>query len=85
MNGTQKFVDSFYRQNGPCCAGCDHWQWHNSAVGDCTKSAPVSASERHSMLGMQSCSTELKAGHILTKRDHVCGDFIDTYNWKEKP
>lgn len=80
-NSKQRFIDDFYKSHGDCCAGCDHWQWHNTAVGDCTKSAPVSSRERHSMLGVTGCSSEPSAGHILTKRDHVCGDFIDTHEW----
>lgn len=78
----QRIIDKFYKDNGRCCAGCDWWRWHNSVVGDCTKSAPVSAEERYSMIGITSYSLQLEAGHILTKRDHSCGDFIDT---DEKP
>ena len=74
---TQQMIDKFYKSKGSCCAGCDYWRWHNSVVGDCMKSAPVGGSERHSMLDIQSLSVELKAGHILTKRDHLCGEFID--------
>lgn len=77
----QKFIDEYYKLNGPCCAGCDWWKWHNVMVGDCTKSAPVAGEERVSMLSIESCSKQLEAGHILTKRDHLCGDFIDTHEW----
>jgi len=75
----QKYVDHFYKKNGPCCAGCDWWRYHNSSIGECTKSAPVSASERLSMIGIESLSGDIGAGHILTKRDHLCGDFVDTH------
>ena len=74
----QNFIDKFYKDNGPCCAGCDWWRWYNSVLGECTKSAPVSAEERHAMLNMEFCSMQLGAGHILTRRDHLCGDFIDS-------
>lgn len=58
----QKAVDRFYKQHGgPCCAGCDWWRFHNSAIGECTKSAPVAASERYGMLGFHSASIELEA------------------------
>ena len=77
----QKCVDDFYRKHGPCCAGCDHWRYINVVVGECTKSAPVSGAERASMLGYESCSLSIDAGHILTQRDHVCGDFLDTHDW----
>lgn len=78
MIGKRKAVDKFYQENGPCCAGCDNWRYINSVVGECIKSAPVSESERTSMLGMESCSMTAGAGHILTQRDHLCGGFVDT-------
>lgn len=77
----QRSHDRFYHEHGPCCAGCDWWQWHNSRVGECTRSAPVPGIQRVSMIGMTSPSLEPAAGHILTLRDHVCGQFEDTYDW----
>ena len=29
------------------------------------------------MLGFEGMSISIPAGHILTRRDHVCGDFVD--------
>lgn len=83
MTDMQEHIDRFYKEHGDCCAGCDHWRWHNSVVGDCTKTAPVSARERYSMLGAGAASVTIvnRAGHILTKREHVCGEFEDTYDW----
>ena len=80
----QKILDDFYKKNGNCCAGCDHWRWHKSVVGDCTKSAPVSGADRVSMLGIQSNSMSIQSGHIMTERSHVCGDFIDTHKWEKE-
>ena len=77
MSKTQSFVDKFYADNGDCCSGCDHWRFHNSVVGECIKSAPVSGYERYSMIGIKSCSMEAEAGHIMTERGHLCGDFKD--------
>jgi hypothetical protein len=37
----QAIVDAFYKQHGPCCAGCDWWRWHNTLVGECMRTAPV--------------------------------------------
>lgn len=73
----QSLIDKFYESHGKCCAGCDWWRWHNRYIGDCTKSAPVSGVERYSMLGFEGMSISIPAGHILTRRDHVCGDFVD--------
>lgn len=78
---TQQSVDKFYLNHGPCCAGCDWWRYFNGAAGECIKSAPVSGSERIAMLGIESPSSEPGAGHVMTKRDHWCGEFIDTHDW----
>lgn len=78
---TQEAVDAFYQQHGPCCAGCDWWRYYNSTVGECIKSAPVSGAERTAMLGIQSLSMQIGAGHALTTRDHFCGDFVDSHDW----
>jgi hypothetical protein len=74
---TQAIVDAFYAQHGPCCAGCDWWRWHNSVAGECIRSAPVAGAERFAMLGMSYCSLPLEAGHVMTLRDHYCGEFRD--------
>ena len=37
------------------------------------------------MLGMSGCSLLLQAGHILTLRDHHCGDFKDEFDWSSLP
>ncbi len=76
----QAIVDAFYKQHGPCCAGCDWWRWYNSVAGECIRTAPVSGSERVAMLGVTGSSLPLGAGHIMTLRDHVCGEFRDTEN-----
>lgn len=75
---TQAVVDKFYRDHGPCCAGCDWWRWYNSAVGECIRTVPVAGAERYAMLGISWTSYPLKAGHIMTPREHVCGEFLDT-------
>lgn len=74
----QESVDAFARARGPCCAGCDWWRWHTVAIGECTRSAPVAATQRVAMLGVTALSLRIGAGHVLTPRDHVCGDFQDT-------
>ena len=77
MKETQDAVDSFYKLNGNCCAGCDWWRFFNSVLGECIKSAPVSGSDRMSMTGMYLTSVNVDSGHIITNRDHLCGDFKD--------
>ena len=83
---TQKRVDHYYRsekKGKPCCAGCDWWRYKNAVIGDCTKSAPVSGLDRIGMLEIHSVSLLVDSGHVLTYRNHVCGDFVDTYEWNE--
>jgi hypothetical protein len=82
---TQRIVDAFYTQHGPCCAGCDWWGRANSVAGECRKSAPVSGAERIAMLGMTCTSLPLAAGHIMTLREHHCGDFKDVFDWAILP
>ncbi len=77
----QARIDEFYMRHGPCCAGCDWWRFHNSVSGECTKTVPVAGSERAGMLGMTRVSANVESGHIMTKRDHHCGEFIDSYDW----
>lgn len=74
----QHYIDKFYKENGDCCAGCDHWRWHNTAVGECIKNAPVSSQDRIAMLGLESLSLPVGAGHIFTPREHWCCDFFDS-------
>lgn len=83
-------ADKYYLSKGknPCCAGCDFWITDEyGIVGECNKSALVSAKERHSLLGknIKGLSIDLSsdAGHILTKRDYKCGNFKDSFNWEE--
>ncbi len=72
---TQACLDTYADKHNPCCAGCDWWRWHNSVVGDCTRTAPLSGAERIAMLGVSRTSFPVPAGHIMTMRDHVCGEF----------
>ena len=81
----EEIIDRFYVVHGPCCAGCDWWAPANSLVGECRRSAPVSGAQRVSMLGMRSPSIQPEAGHIMTKREHHCGDFKDEFDWGTLP
>lgn len=81
----QEHIDRFYFSHGPCCAGCDWWRHINSHVGECTKSAPVKENTKYAMLGITGCSLKLDAGHVLTRYDHLCGDFKDNFDWSSLP
>lgn len=84
-SGAGEYVDRFYMRHGPCCAGCDWWTYHNSVAGECSRSAPVSGAERIGMLGMTACSLPLQAGHVMTPREHYCGEFKDSFDWTILP
>lgn len=81
----QEFIDRFYFRHGPCCAGCDWWRHINSLVGECLKSAPTAGQDRGLMLGTDKWSMRLPAGHMLTPRQHHCGDFKDGFDWSLLP
>ncbi len=80
-----RILDRFYVEHGPCCAGCDWWAHANSLVGECRRSRPVSGAERVDMLGIRSSSLRPSAGHILTRREHRCGEFRDEFDWTTLP
>ena len=75
---TQAILDQFYKERGPCCAGCDWWRWHNTVAGECIRTVPVAGHERLAMLGVTWTSYPAQAGHIMTPRDHHCGEFFDS-------
>ena len=82
----QESVDTFYHwKSGPCCAGCDWWRSLSSLVGECHRSAMVSGDDRMLALGIEWCSLPFGAGHAVTKRDHVCGEFKDEFDWSSLP
>ncbi len=83
MIDRQNIIDHFYIENGDCCAGCDWWRHINSVIGECIKSSPVSGPERSSIFGLLSNPCLNESGHPLTRRDHYCGDFKDSYDWDD--
>lgn len=81
----QEVIDTFFWKTGRCCAGCDWWHHFNSVAGECTRSAPVSGTDRFAMLGLTGISANVGAGQIMTRRDHVCGEFRDSFDWSSLP
>lgn len=37
------------------------------------------------MLGMERSSHRFGAGHVITNREHHCGDFKDEFDWATLP
>jgi hypothetical protein len=85
MGAIQEHVDTFYFRNGYCCAGCDHWRWISSLVGECLQSRIVPGHERLSMLGISRSSAPTDCGHAITRRDYHCGLFKDGFDWTSLP
>lgn len=81
----QERLDAFYFKQGPCCAGCDWWSPVNSIAGECTRTVPVDGIQRFAMLGVTGSSLPPSAGHIMTLREHHCGEFKDEFDWTSLP
>lgn len=84
-DASQEAADRFYHAHGRCCAGCDWWARVNSVAGECRRGPPVGGREKVALLGIEGCSIPAEAGHILTPRGHVCGEFRDTFDWASLP
>jgi hypothetical protein len=84
-DATQESVDRFYWSRGKCCAGCDWWRHLDSVAGECIRTAPVSGHARLSLIGITTASAHVGAGHIITPREHVCGEFSDAFDWSSLP
>ena len=84
-NRVQEVLDRFYTVNGPCCAGCNWWHHANSVAGECRRSAPVAGEQRYAMLGIYGSSLPMTAGHVMTMREHHCGEFKDDFDWLSLP
>lgn len=71
-------IAKFAAAHGRCCAGCDHWNPYNSVAGECTRTAPVGGGvDRVALLGITQTSANIGAGHVLTPRDHSCGEYLE--------
>lgn len=81
----QELLDTFYHQNGPCCAGCDWWRSLNSRAGECRRSTMIPGADRPASLGFEGVSFAIGAGHAMTLREHVCGEFKDEFDWSSLP
>lgn len=82
----QRKADSFYNEHGPCCSGCDHWSpLRGAEAGECLKSQLMERRIAIQNIGINSASDELNKGvsHAITKKDYLCSNFVDTYDWGE--
>lgn len=78
-------ADKFYMENGNCCSGCDHWRGMGGTIGECTNSKIMPWKDIMGFLGWENCTMNGKAGHAITRRDYVCGQFKDDFNWESLP
>ena len=77
----QKKKDQLYWQNGPCCAGCDHWISDKALTGVCDASPIVSGKEVLKSIGITWSTYTPPPGKIHTKHDCCCGKFKDEFDW----
>lgn len=85
IDARQEMLDEFYHQNGPCCAGCDWWHSFNSRAGECHRTVMIPGADRGAPLGVTGSSLAIGAGHVMTRREHVCGEFKDKFDWSSLP
>ena len=81
----QEQCDRMYWQNGPCCAGCDHWQSDMGNLGHCTAAGIVSGDQVMRSMGISFCSYTPPPGFPLTKAEFHCGLFKDDFDWSSLP
>lgn len=81
----QEMCDREYWKNGPCCAGCDHWQSDGGFLGECTASGIVSGMDVLKSMGVKFSSYIPGPGFPFTRQDHYCGMFRDEFDWSTLP
>jgi len=77
----QEKCDIMYWQNGPCCAGCDHWQSDSGLTGRCTSAPIMSGRDVLLSMGIYSSSYTPPPDHPSTEATHRCGMFKDDFDW----
>lgn len=77
----QEHCDRLYWTNGPCCAGCDHWESDMAETGRCTAGPILSGADVNRSLGIISSTYTPEPGHPFTKATHRCGMFADEFDW----
>jgi hypothetical protein len=45
----------------------------------------MSGEQRAALLDMSGISAPVGAGHALTLRQHICGEFKDDFDWRSLP
>ena len=81
----QAICDKFYWENGPCCAGCDHWESDAGMIGICTSAPIVSGEQVLKSIGITSCTYTPRPGHPYTEASFKCGSFKDEFEWSTLP
>ena len=81
----QEQCDRLYWQNGPCCAGCDHWRSDMGNLGHCTAAGIVSGDQVMASLDIGWSTYTPPPGFPLTRADFQCGLFRDEFDWLSLP
>lgn len=77
----QEHCDRLYWSNGPCCAGCDHWESDMAETGRCAAGPILSGDDVNRSLGIISSTYVPEPGHPFTAALHRCGMFSDEFDW----
>ena len=78
----QEKCDRIYWQNGPCCAGCDHWRSSGGLFGDCTAGPIISGHDVARSMGWTWYTWTPPPGYPVTDHLHKCGLFKDDFDWQ---
>lgn len=78
----QEICDTEYFKNGPCCAGCDHWQSDAGLTGNCSAAGILSGAEVARSLGWEGSSYTPAPGFPFTRSHFHCGKFKDEFDWE---
>ena len=85
LESYQELCDTKYWKNGPCCAGCDHWQSNSSLTGQCSAAGIVSGEDVLRSMGIWFCTYLPAPDFPYTESDDHCGKFKDDFDWSTLP
>lgn len=82
----QEICDTQYWSNGPCCAGCDHWDSYAGLTGECQYAGIIPGDQVLASMGIQwSTLHNPSPGYPFTKARHCCSNFKDEFDWSTLP
>ena len=77
----QEKCDRIYWEEGPCCAGCDHWHSDKGLTGQCDANGLIPGADVMRSMGATFSSYTPPPGFPYTNSDFHCGKFKDEFEW----